>query len=447
MTHVCRSWRDVLLSTPSLWTQIDFSTPKSKQAMGFLRRSGKQPLDIYQVLDSRGDVEPFLSTALHNIHRLQRLEIVSFLPNLEPVLARSTKPASELKHLVISNHLDSTGRDMEFRGVIFEGRLPKLISLSLCWLRTDLRAFSFPSLTRFNFTTGTNISVHDLISFFERSPLLEYIDIFVCDEPRASTPPPTKRVLLAALKGLDFEDSTYTYNILDYLILPKCAEVVLAGLFTGAEFDNHGHPATRIHPSSIDHLPVTRGITKVVAMPNSFILSGPGGNLRCSKGDREDFDAGFFTSFSPISVSEIRELLVGWIKSYHNNLRLWKQTAAGIRGAFGVLAKVEDLTIVNCETEPFFSTLGATADDGVLLPGLRKLTIYTGCGDLDVLVLIQCAKARKEHSRSIGEVLVVFENEPGADLVEGVESLRAFVGELIYRVGEAPEMSYHVDLM
>jgi hypothetical protein len=55
MTHVCRSWRNVLLSTPSLWTQIDFSmSTKSQQAEGFLRRSGNQPLDIYQYLEDDG---------------------------------------------------------------------------------------------------------------------------------------------------------------------------------------------------------------------------------------------------------------------------------------------------------------------------------------------------------------------------------------------------------
>ena len=187
-----------------------------------------------------------------------------------------------------------------------------------------------------------------------------------------------------------------------------------------------------------------RGITKAVAMPNSCVLSGPGGNLRlrCSEGTRDNFDAEFFTSFSPISVLEIRELWVGqWASSYSDPpARPWEQTAAGVRSAFKVLTKVEDLNIVNCEKEPFFSILGATADDGVLLSGLQRLTIYVGCEDLDVSALTRCARARKEHSQPLGEVIIVFEKEPGVGLVEGLESLGVFVGKLLYRVGETPRL-------
>ena len=118
----------------------------------------------------------------------------------------------------------------------------------------------------------------------------------------------------------------------------------------------------------------------------------------------------------------------------------WGQTAAGVHGVFAVLTKVEDLTIVKCQTGPFFVTLGATGEDGVLLPGLRRLTVYGGYRDLDVPALTQCAKTRKEHFRPLGEVAVVWEKDPGADVIQEVESLREFVGELIHHVGEDPEL-------
>ena len=176
-------------------------------------------------------------------------------------------------------------------------------------------------------------------------------------------------------------------------------------------------------------------------MPNSCILSGPNGNLRfwCFEGTREIFDAEFFTLFSPISPLEIRELWVGRnTKSYFSeNSKPWKQTAAGVRGAFEVLTKVEDLTIVSCETGPFFVTLNATTDDGILLPGLRRLTIYVGCGDLDISALVQCAKTRNEHSRPFVEVAIVFGSEPRAEVVRVLESLRELVKKLDYRVGVA----------
>ena len=446
MTHVCRSWRSVLLSEPSLWKRIDFSTSRSKQAKGFIGRSGEQLLDIYQLIEREDDVEPFLPITLSNIHRLRWLEVTSSHPYTERVLKRFTRSAPELKHLSIMHDLNDADGDTEFRNATFGGRLPKLASLSLFHLRADFRAFNFPSLTEFRFTTRTKTSVGDLTSFFERCPLLEFIQIHFFYAPQLPTAPPQKRVRLAALKELRLDQTASSCGLIDHLILPKCAEMALKGEFTGEIFDNHGSPAARIHPSSIDHLPVTRGIKIAVAMPNSCILRGPNGCLKlwCFKGNRDNFNADFFTSLSPISVSEIRELLVGIsVEHYHgNHRRPWEQAVAHVRSAFGVLAKVEDLTIVSCKTEPFFAALGGTKDGAILLPGLRRLTIYVGWGDLDTSALIRCAKARFESSRPLKEVAIVSEDEPEGCVIREVESLRGLVGELNYRVGAAPELRW-----
>jgi len=114
-------------------------------------------------------------------------------------------------------------------------------------------------------------------------------------------------------------------------------------------------------------------------MPNSCTFSGPNGNLSfwCFDGTRENLVADYFTSFSPISISQTRELWVGQRIETSSNVpkKPWKQTTAQIRGAFEVLAKVEDLTIISYETNPFFTTLGGTANDEVLLPKLQTIMI------------------------------------------------------------------------
>ena len=139
---------------------------------------------------------------------------------------------------------------------------------------------------------------------------------------------------------------------------------------------------------------------------------------------------------------QIRELWIGQRHESYDKPRPWEQTVAGVHGAFEVLTKVEDLTIVSCETEPFFATLGATVDGGILLPRLQSLTVYVGCGDLKVSSLIRCTKSRKGHLQPLGEVTVVWETDPGADVMQEVESLGEFVGELIHRVGEAPTLDW-----
>jgi len=320
--------------------------------------------------------------------------------------------------------------------------MPKLMSLSLHYIPIDLHDFDFPILTRLNFETEVIISVQDLTSFFGRCPSLEFIQICLSYPPQSHTPPPRRRVCLAALQELILDQTACAIDLFDHLILPKCTRVILRGIFVDETPDRHGSLVARIHPSSIDHLPVMREITKAVATAAWCSLSGPNGKLTlsCCNVAREKFDADFFASFSPISVSQIRELWVGQKAYWGNKDWTWRQTAAGVHGVFGVLTKVEDLTIVNCQTGPFFVSLGATVEDGVLLPGLRRLTVYGKSGNLDVPALTRCAKARKEHFRPLGEVTVVWEKDPGADVMQEVESLREFVGELVYCIGEDPEL-------
>ena len=100
--------------------------------------------------------------------------------------------------------------------------------------------------------------------------------------------------------------------------------------------------------------------------------------------------------FHPISVLKIKELWIGQGTGPYDHV--WGGTAVGIRGAFEVLTKVEELSIVNC-IELFFATLGAIVDDGILLPRLQRLTAYVEYKDLDASALVRCARTRKVYSR------------------------------------------------
>jgi len=445
MTHVCRSWRITLINTPNLWTQIDFSMSTKFQQKSFLHRAGNQPLHLHHYLDDEDKIQPFLSIALRNLFRLQGLLITSCLFQFESLLRVFSAAAPELKHLELANDPNITEMDIKLP-TIFGGKMPKLEILDLHALQTNLRDFSLPSLKRFTFSTGASISVRDFTSFFERCPSLEFVKIYLEYDPCEPTAPPHRRVCLAALQELKLNQTACATGLLDHLILPKCTEMVLKGEFTGATLDSYGSHAARIHPSSIDHIAVTRGITKAVAMPNSCTFSGPNGNLNFwCYGARGKLNADFFTLFSPISVSRIRELWVGGQPFLATANTPWKLTTAGVRGAFEVLAAVEDLTLVSCETKPVLTALLVKANGEVLLPGLKRFTIYVGFGELDVSALIRCIKARKEHFRQLEEVTVVWKKGPGDAVMKGVESLTEFVGELSHRVGKIPELTWTGD--
>ena len=110
MTHVCRLWRSVLFSTPSLRILIDFSvSAKPQQAEASIHRSGLAPESKYFEIQNRGTTEPDTE-----------------LPN------------------------------------IFGGRMPKLTSLSLRWFRANFRDLDLPHAVQLcdgskHFHSGCNV--------------------------------------------------------------------------------------------------------------------------------------------------------------------------------------------------------------------------------------------------------------------------------------------------
>jgi len=262
----------------------------------------------------------------------------------------------------------------------------------------------------------TKISTWDLIFFFKRCPSLEFIQISLAYLPQTPTIP-RRRVCLAALRELRLDEAACTTGLLDHLILPRCTEMALKGEFARETLTRQGSPAAQIRPSSIGYLPATRGITKAMVMEGSCTFSGPSGNLSFPwfYGIRENLDAHFFTSVFPVSVLQIREFWIGErTRSRFNIDRIpCEKTAAGLRGAFEVLTNVEYLTLTCCKMEPFFQTLEAAVNGGILLPGSQNLTAYVGCGNLDASALTQCTKAGKAHFLPLREVTIVWEKDPG----------------------------------
>ena len=246
MMHVCRTWRGVLIFTRGLRTNINCSIPL--QAMEFLCRSGEQ-LDVFHSPKvGQGMTEPLFHAIHCDAYHLLSFKVVSGCLLLEWLLGEFAEWAPKLKHLVIDIDNNATGGDLPLHKPMFEGRLPKLTNLGLRYLRSNLRGFNFPSLTRFHFTTGTITPVCDLTSFFERSPLLELTNIRLSYSPKSPTVPPKKRVRLPALRELELHWTACTAGLFDDLILPQCEELILRGQFTGKNLD---HMVALLHKSSI----------------------------------------------------------------------------------------------------------------------------------------------------------------------------------------------------
>jgi len=162
VSHVCRHWRNIAFSTPSLWTTITVppeERPPYEFAMTLLERSRGLPIDIYidcEPHEHDCDVEPpsdadlkfLLSLLIPHIHRWRTMELsVSEYHHMYVFLSAvsdpSTPTAPQLETLELYHHeemeeFDSFGyHSMSKHFTLFGGSAPSLTRLVLWGVHVD----------------------------------------------------------------------------------------------------------------------------------------------------------------------------------------------------------------------------------------------------------------------------------------------------------------------
>ena len=135
VTHVCRSWRQVAIAAPELWTEITMVNQEAAKA--FLGRSGAVPLKVDLQLGSGAKIDQdLLEAVIPHVHRLRQLSLFTHR-GLGP--ARSmpfTEPAPLLERLAIYYPLGD--RPI----LLFGDQAPRLRELSMfsngLWLKNQL---------------------------------------------------------------------------------------------------------------------------------------------------------------------------------------------------------------------------------------------------------------------------------------------------------------------
>ena len=169
-THVCRHWRETLLSFPSLWAEIPCGPAGEEQTFFFLMRTRAVPLHIY--------VRPHFSHAALSTFIAPHIDRVeSWVAH--PMVATDTtalcrdlsSPAPRLKTLVIAPHSAS----WHSLPTIFKGELPVLQRFTVERATFDLTRFRTPNLTHLSllYTAHGEPVMTDLLKFLEQTPLLE----------------------------------------------------------------------------------------------------------------------------------------------------------------------------------------------------------------------------------------------------------------------------------
>jgi len=175
--QVCRTWRNTLLASPSLWNEIRTEDPLHVDV--HLARSGKVPLEVYFCEGS--PVDGFCQKIVPHMGRVRLLSLSISAGDHRRILD-SLRDGPEMTLL----------RDFHFKKASDKIRLSALgmkkvsslaaniTNLSLYNVNTHLSSLTFPRLLYFALTTGDGFKgpcISDMIGFLRGHPMLKDLDL------------------------------------------------------------------------------------------------------------------------------------------------------------------------------------------------------------------------------------------------------------------------------
>ena len=372
LTHVCRSWRALFISYPSLWSRLEVTN--TGKTIAYLDRSKSSPLKVV-LCYTKSD------------------------PSLEAVLP------------LMALHF------RRFKSLTLNGTCDLFWSLDIYWDITPSPCISLPNLTTFRLACASDseITLVQLLDFFESAPHLTDVTL-VYSIPAISDAPSGRVVHLSHLKNLAISADTAHSTLLNHLSIPEGALLAPDFNFSGKE-----SPLPHYLPKAIKNLNNLSRITTVnlhFDETTKFVqLGGPSGGLyiQCH---REDWD----------EVGEPLDLDCPILQSLdyfplHTTLRLAitkyeppSPTKVSGSSPYKFLLRMADLrslTLTECNNLPFILALNPLHDPMVTLcPGLEELTLYVEERNaVHVLELVSMVKERASRGAKLQSVTIVYLGE------------------------------------
>ncbi|KDQ10649.1 hypothetical protein BOTBODRAFT_190312 [Botryobasidium botryosum FD-172 SS1] len=258
IARVCKSWREVALDTPSLWTQIG---PSSAPFINtFLARSGSELLDIYWEptklpgpTDASGRTDlaiSFLQPLRDHVHRLHTLDI--WATPLSVYQQYLTSPAPNLEGIYASNGMGSVHIEpLDAPDVLFQGHTPRLRELVLGRICISLDSPIFANLIglRIEDVAYTRSKLSHLVQVLNACPALEQFQLTNVHFQSAS-PTPATQANLSCLKSLSLHEiclNAVRYILASVIIPPTaCLSLRLDNATVGTTFPPNADYATRL---------------------------------------------------------------------------------------------------------------------------------------------------------------------------------------------------------
>ncbi|KAG6379284.1 hypothetical protein JVT61DRAFT_11739 [Boletus reticuloceps] len=260
VSHVCQHWRNLAISTPSLWTSISISPisrPPYQHLAIFLTRSKCLRLDIRIRLGSqergvRRKIESTLSMAetkllfsllVVHVHRWRSIDVGAVSNQqmhafLEAVCDSTVTAAPQLVLLALS-----ASDDRAFRSLItassftpFGGSIPSLSSITLGRVLVDWNqgwicaASRLTTLELWGHSDNMSPSWDELVTILRGAPALERLVLQESGPPGA---PPTITIQLVKLKhlSLSFQSQVCACGLLRMLYMPAVRSLYIAFLW------------------------------------------------------------------------------------------------------------------------------------------------------------------------------------------------------------------------
>lgn len=233
-THVCARWRAILVSTPYLWTKVDFQDIARTSA--FLARSRTSLVDV-SVARTRSVLGPegaFVG-AIPWVARMKSLQIYAEEEQIKAITKRLCHQTPNLESLSLKLRLGRTpAAGVQTSGAIyipheFLGRhAPSLRSLTLSSVSPSaVFSFPLPALTNIDWVAETaHVPIEELLDFLALAPLLEVVKIHVRVR-RTRGYEPLREVTLSQLQKLDYGDHEGTISLIASLVAPKLEDLTL----------------------------------------------------------------------------------------------------------------------------------------------------------------------------------------------------------------------------
>jgi len=303
LTHVCRAWRGVFTSRPSLWTYFDFHRMTENKVRTYLERSKSSPISLSLYgYDSMYPSDLFFHVIPNSVGRLKHLSIEVLPENLHQITAHLTPPAPLLEDLSVCGNCQYQSHHPVSISELFDGDLSSLRRLHLDSVYTKLPWRNMANLTSFTLDRMPPgvISVTHLLDFFESAPHLH--QVYLHSVTLASSTQGGRLVSLMCLKKMEIEDGGLPSALLDHLLIPFGADLTI-------KVDVLGPLIGDLLPRSLDNLRNLSNFTTIKlsiwAALQSMIFSGPNGRaFICPQACQVDKTCLMLESLAQLDTSE-----------------------------------------------------------------------------------------------------------------------------------------------